>query len=240
MSKAKTITLLEAYDQDLDRFRHRVGKDRSERSLRAMQQGRQYVAAFLIDWLHIHDIQLAQLMPQFINDFSVYLSTDRGLRGGTIWLACQLLKGVVTRAHVRGMLKWNPFGQFHIAKNIRPREYLTEEEIAQLMTHDFKKPALSFARDIFILAAFTGLAFIDIKELKTSVQITRFKGLGEISSDEFVDFIGENMRLDLVKLADEESISDIMEFYMGDNTIERQNFIRANLKSEEELEDVNI
>jgi topoisomerase-4 subunit B len=79
-----------------------------------------------------------------------------------------------------------------------------------------------------------------IKELKTGVEITRFKGLGEISSNEFVDFIGENMRLDPVKLSDEESISDIMSFYMGDNTIERQNFIRENLRSEEELEDVNI
>ena len=79
-----------------------------------------------------------------------------------------------------------------------------------------------------------------IKELKTGVEITRFKGLGEISSDEFVDFIGEDMRLDPVKLSDEESISDIMSFYMGDNTIERQNFIRENLRSEEELEDVNI
>ena len=79
-----------------------------------------------------------------------------------------------------------------------------------------------------------------IKALKTAVQITRFKGLGEISPDEFVGFIGDDMRLDLVKLSDEESISDIMEFYMGDNTIDRQNFIRANLKSEEELEDVNI
>lgn len=77
-------------------------------------------------------------------------------------------------------------------------------------------------------------------ELKTGVEITRFKGLGEISSHEFVDFIGEKMRLDLVKLSEEESISDIMEFYMGDNTIERQNFIRQNLRSEEELEDVNI
>jgi topoisomerase-4 subunit B len=48
------------------------------------------------------------------------------------------------------------------------------------------------------------------------------------------------MRLDLVKLAEEESIADIMSFYMGDNTLERQNFIRANLRSEEELEDVNI
>ena len=79
-----------------------------------------------------------------------------------------------------------------------------------------------------------------IKALKTGVEITRFKGLGEISSNEFVDFIGENMRLDPVKLSDEESISDIMSFYMRDNTIERQNFIRENLRSEEELEDVNI
>ena len=79
-----------------------------------------------------------------------------------------------------------------------------------------------------------------IAKLKTGVEITRFKGLGEISSDEFADFIGEGMRLDHVKLADEESISEIMEFYMGDNTIERQNFVRANLRSEEELEDVDI
>ena len=79
-----------------------------------------------------------------------------------------------------------------------------------------------------------------VKELKTGVEITRFKGLGEISSTEFVDFIGENMRLDRVKLIDEESIAEIMEFYMGDNTIDRQNFIRRNLRSETELEDVNI
>lgn len=79
-----------------------------------------------------------------------------------------------------------------------------------------------------------------IKALKTGVEITRFKGLGEISYEEFINFIGKDMRLDLVKLAEEESISEIMEFYMGDNTIERQNFIRANLRSEEELEDINI
>ncbi len=79
-----------------------------------------------------------------------------------------------------------------------------------------------------------------IKELKGGVEITRFKGLGEISSTEFVDFIGENMRLDKVKLSDEESIAEIMEFYMGDNTIDRQNFIRQHLRSETELEDVNI
>ena len=79
-----------------------------------------------------------------------------------------------------------------------------------------------------------------VAQLKTGVEITRFKGLGEISKDEFVHFIGPDMRLDDVNIADGESISAIMEFYMGDNTLDRQNFIRRNLRSEEELEDINI
>lgn len=79
-----------------------------------------------------------------------------------------------------------------------------------------------------------------IAQLKTGVEITRFKGLGEISEHEFVHFIGPDMRLDDVSIADGESIASIMEFYMGDNTLDRQNFIRRNLRSEEELEDINI
>ena len=79
-----------------------------------------------------------------------------------------------------------------------------------------------------------------VARLKSGVEITRFKGLGEISKDEFVHFIGKEMRLDEVSISDGESISAIMEFYMGDNTFDRQNFIRRNLRSEEELEDINI
>ena len=79
-----------------------------------------------------------------------------------------------------------------------------------------------------------------IKELKTKVEITRFKGLGEISWDEFKGFIGEDIRLDKVRLSDEEPLADIMEFYMGKNTTERQNFIVQNLRTAQELEDVNI
>ncbi len=79
-----------------------------------------------------------------------------------------------------------------------------------------------------------------VAELKTGVEITRFKGLGEISSEEFVHFIGDEMRTDPVSLAEEESIAEIMDFYMGNNTVDRQNFIRRNLRSEEELEDINI
>ena len=79
-----------------------------------------------------------------------------------------------------------------------------------------------------------------VAELKTGVEITRFKGLGEISYGEFRDFIGPDMRLDMVSVAEEESISALLEFYMDDNTPDRQRFIRENLRSEEELEDINI
>ncbi len=79
-----------------------------------------------------------------------------------------------------------------------------------------------------------------IKELKTKVEITRFKGLGEISWDEFTGFIGKDMRLDKVRLSDGEPLADIMEFYMGKNTTERQDFIVQNLRTAQELEDVDI
>ena len=79
-----------------------------------------------------------------------------------------------------------------------------------------------------------------VKNMKGKVEITRFKGLGEISWDEFTGFIGKDMRLDKVRLSDEEPIAELLEFYMGKNTTERQEFIIDNLRTAQELEDVNI
>ena len=72
--------------------------------------------------------------------------------------------------------------------------------------------------------------------LGTNAEITRFKGLGEISPPEFVNFIGENIRLDSVRLSKEDTIHDLLEFYMGKNTPDRQDFIIENLRTEEEEE----
>ena len=68
-----------------------------------------------------------------------------------------------------------------------------------------------------------------------SAEITRFKGLGEISPDEFKEFIGENMRLDKVRITKDDPIHDLLEFYMGKNTYERQGFIIDNLRIEEDI-----
>ena len=74
-----------------------------------------------------------------------------------------------------------------------------------------------------------------IRKLSPNPEITRFKGLGEISPDEFKHFIGKDMRLEQVTLRKTDTVKDLLEFYMGKNTMERQNFIINNLVVEEDV-----
>ncbi len=74
-----------------------------------------------------------------------------------------------------------------------------------------------------------------IRKLSPNPEITRFKGLGEISPDEFKHFIGKDMRLEQVTLRKTDTVKELLEFYMGKNTMERQNFIINNLVVEEDV-----
>ena len=79
-----------------------------------------------------------------------------------------------------------------------------------------------------------------IRELDPDPEITRFKGLGEISPDEFVHFIGPDMRLEQVTLHKNDQVQKLLEYYMGKNTMERQNFIIDNLVIEEDLSEEEV
>ena len=72
-------------------------------------------------------------------------------------------------------------------------------------------------------------------KLSGKIEITRFKGLGEISPSEFKKFIGQDIRLDPIVLKRDTTIDDLLKFYMGKNTPNRQNFIIDNLKIEDNL-----
>ncbi len=74
-----------------------------------------------------------------------------------------------------------------------------------------------------------------IEQLGPNPEITRFKGLGEISPDEFRNFIGKDMRLEQVTLRKTDAVKELLEFYMGKNTMERQSFIIDNLVVEEDI-----
>ena len=159
-------TLLGAFDKDNATFQKRVGIDRVKGTYLARVRARNHVAAF-IKANYKRDLSMLELTPDFIKEFAVFLSTDRGLQNGSIWTNCMWLKGVVMRAHFNGLIPRNPFAQFHISPNIKEREYLTEEELKTLMSHEFADAKLSYIRDIFVFASFTALSFVDIKELTT-------------------------------------------------------------------------
>ena len=160
-------TILGAFDKENAKFLKRVGKDRCMGSYRVMVRSRNYVAAFIKSFYKRNDMSMLELTPDFIKEFAVYLSTEAGLRNGTIWEKCMWLKGVVMRAHFNGLIPRNPFAQFHISPNVKEREFLTEDELKAVMTHGFADPKLAYIRDLFVFASFTALSFVDIKELTT-------------------------------------------------------------------------
>ena len=160
-------TLLSAFDKDIANQKKRVGKDRAASTLWAMERSRKDVADFIQSHYRRTDMSMLELTLEFIKDFAAYLSTDRGQANGTIWQRCMWLKGVVMRAHFNGKIPRNPFAQFHISPNCKEREFLSEDELKAVVTHEFEDDNLAFVRDIFVFVCFTALSFIDVKNLTT-------------------------------------------------------------------------
>ncbi len=160
-------TLLGAFDKDIANLKRRVGKDRALGTYKLQVRSRNYVADFLQMNFRRNDISMQELIPDFIKEFAVYLSNDRGLASSTIWLTCMHLKGVVGRAHDNGKIQRNVFAQFHISPKCKERTFLTEEELKKVMAHGFEDASLAFVRDLFVFMNFTALSFVDLKELTT-------------------------------------------------------------------------
>ena len=189
-------TLLGAFDKDIANLKRRVGKDRAEGTYKIQMRSRNYIADFLRTNYKRNDIAMQELTPDFIKEFSVYLSNDRGMAHSTIWLSCMHLKGVVGRAHDNGKIQRNVFAQFHISPKCKERTFLTEEELKTVMTHEFEDANLAFIRDLFVFMNFTALSFVDLKELTTD-------NIVEISGEKWI--IGKRHKTDVpyqVKLLD--------------------------------------
>ncbi|RHH22003.1 site-specific integrase [Bacteroides eggerthii] len=160
-------TLLGAFDKDNATFKKRVGTDRTMSTYSSRVWGRNHVAAFIKANYKRNDMSMIELTPDFIKEFAIFLAIDRGLQNDSIWANCMWFKGVVMRAHYNGLMPRNPFVQFHISPNVKEREFLTEDELKAVMTHDFTDSKLAYIRDLFVFASFTALSFVDIKELTT-------------------------------------------------------------------------
>ena len=160
-------TLLGAFDKDNESFKKRIGIDRAASSYKVRVRSRNHLAAFIKKCYKRSDIAMLELTPDFIKEYEIYLSTDAGLHNGGVWAHCMWLKTIVSKAHYNGLTPRNPFAQYRVNQNIKERQYLTEDEIKAVMTHEFADKKLAYIRDLFVFASFTALSFVDIKELTT-------------------------------------------------------------------------
>lgn len=164
---AEYETLLGAFDKDNESFKKRIGIDRAEGSYQVRVRSRNHLATFIKKCYRRSDISMLELTPDFIKEYEIYLSTDAGLHNASVWSNCMWLKTIVAKAHYNGLTPRNPFAQHRVNQNVKEREYLTEDEIKTVMTHEFSNRKLAYIRDLFVFASFTALSFVDIKELTT-------------------------------------------------------------------------
>ena len=148
-------------------FAKRVGKDRSLRTYQKYLTVRKYLAEFIKVHYKRTDIAMNELTEDFIRDYCLYLRNEVGLAQSSVWIYSIPLKHIVTTAHYNGKIARNPFAQYKVDPDHKERGFLTEEELQTFTTVELNNPDLELARDLFVFGCWTGISFIDIKNLTT-------------------------------------------------------------------------
>ena len=158
-------TLLRAFDKENAAFAKRVGKDRAKNTYRKYLTVRKYVAEFIKHQYKRSDMSMNELTEEFIRDYCLYLKNVVGLAQSSIWIYSIPLKHIVTAAHYNGKIPRNPFAMYHVDPDHKEREFLTLDELTAMTEITLEDSNIAFARDLFIFGCWTGISFIDIKNL---------------------------------------------------------------------------
>ena len=125
-----------------------------------------YVGEFLQTHYHVKDIALKELSLPFITDYETFLRTEKHLKINSAMVFVRNLRAMVFRAIDNEWLVKDPFRRYEYKEEETTREFLTKEEIRLLMEIPITRKKMSMVRDLFLFCCFTGLAFIDLYNLK--------------------------------------------------------------------------
>ena len=169
-------TLLVLFREMAEEFRQRIGIDRSANTYQKYNVAYKNLKRFLNEKYHIQDIPLNQLDLPFIEAYDYYLRVERKLKAESIVSIVALLLKAVRIALHRNMITYPPFLGYKLGKPEFIQRTLTAEEFERLISTPLKSTSQSFIRDLFVFAAFTGLSFIDLKQLTWKHIITEEDG----------------------------------------------------------------
>jgi site-specific recombinase XerD len=158
--------LLATFDEYNKERQLLVGKTLSEATSEKYIMVRNHLCQFIKVWYNRTDIPLKEINHKFICDFEVFMLTTRNCAEGTTSRYLQIFKNFILAALRNEWIVRNPFVNYKIQIKRGDRGYLTQDEVETLMQHTFPAKRFERARDFFIFSCFTGLSFIDVRNLR--------------------------------------------------------------------------
>jgi integrase len=169
-------TLLELFQKHNDDVLKLIGISKSPATYQKYEVTRKHLQKFLQLKYELTDISLKEIKHMFLCDFEVYLLTTASCQANTAAKFMQLLKRIIIIARNNGLIVIDPFANFKIRITKVDRGYLTQEDVEKILKKELVIKRLELVRDIFVFSCFTGLAYIDVKNLTDKNLRTSFDG----------------------------------------------------------------
>jgi site-specific recombinase XerD len=157
------LELFKRHNEDVEKL---IGISKSKATYQKYEVTRKHLTNFIKEKYNVSDISLKEINHMFISDLEVYLLTTAGCRSNTTAKFMQFFKRIIIIARNNGWIQHDPFANYKIRIAKVDRGYLTQEEIETIMQKKFASKRLEQVRDIFIFSCYTGLAYIDVKNLR--------------------------------------------------------------------------
>ncbi len=160
--------LLKIFSEHNDRMKALIGKEYAKGTFTRFETALKHTKSF-IKWKYAQeDVNIYSLNSEFVNELSFWFKTVRNCSHNTTMKYISNLKKVVLLCINNGWLAKDPFASFSLSLEDKDPIYLNKEEIQSLIEKEIRNIRLQSVRDVFVFCCFTGLAFIDVKQLKRS------------------------------------------------------------------------
>ena len=167
------LNLFDKHNRDVESL---VGISKSAATLQKYKVTRKHVANFIKKKHRVSDMAIKSINDMFIRDFEVYLLTHEKVSHNTMAKFMQFFKRIFILARNNGIIVHDPFGNYKINLKKVDRGYLSEQELNKIMKKKFTAKRLEQVRDVFIFSCFTGLSYIDVKDLTKKHLCVAFDG----------------------------------------------------------------
>ena len=174
--ETKQRTLLELFKKQNDDARKLVGISKTPATLAKYDRCYRRMEEFIMYQYKLSDIALKEINHMFITDFETYLRSVSKCNENTTAKFMQTFRMIVIIAKNNGWIFTDPFANYKIRLKLVDRGYLTDAELQKIMKKKFPTKRLEQVRDVFLFSCYTGLSYVDVKDLKASEICTSFDG----------------------------------------------------------------